>query len=296
MKVIDSHIHRYPDEVIQDPAAWADTYNEPHWKSLVLGTHDKPSIQGWASRDKLILDMNAAGIDKVVMQGWYWQHQKTCRWHNDWHSKWIQEDPDRLIAFASVQPRDGLQALEDLKKAFDGGAKGIGEVFPAAQGFERDNKVWLQIVEFALENKLPITMHVTEPVGHKYPGKIESPLADYQWLAQEYPDLKLILAHWGGLLPFYELNSTCRKSLQNVYYDTAASPLLYDIKVYRAVTDLIGADKILFGSDYPLRVYPKRQKEPNFVDVINEVKKKANLSDQELTQILGQNIQNLLNL
>ena len=56
-----------------------------------------------------------------------------------------------------------------------------------------------------------------------------------------------------------------RQDLQNVYYDTAASPLLYDQRVYRAVADCVGAERILFGSDYPLRVFPREQKEPDFV-------------------------------
>ena len=40
--------------------------------------------------------------------------------------------------------------------------------------------------------------------------------------------------------------------LENVYFDTAASPFLYRADVFAAVTGLVGADKILFATDYPL--------------------------------------------
>ena len=51
----------------------------------------------------------------------------------------------------------------------------------------------------------PVTYHVTEPVGHEYPGRTPTPFEDFLWLAREFPDLKIILAHAGGLFPFYEL-------------------------------------------------------------------------------------------
>jgi predicted TIM-barrel fold metal-dependent hydrolase len=116
---------------------------------------------------------------------------------------------------------------------------------------------------------VPLCLHVSEPVGHVYPGKSTTPLEDYYWLATEYPELKLILAHWGGLLPFYELMNELmkgvRKQLKNVYYDTAATPLLYRQEMYRAVVSVVGPKKILYGSDYPLLIYPSQEKEPSFI-------------------------------
>jgi predicted TIM-barrel fold metal-dependent hydrolase len=40
--------------------------------------------------------------------------------------------------------------------------------------------------------------------------------------------------------------------IQNVYFDTAASPFLYRPEVFATVAGLVGADRILFGTDYPL--------------------------------------------
>ena len=40
--------------------------------------------------------------------------------------------------------------------------------------------------------------------------------------------------------------------LQNVWFDTAASPFLYQPEMYRVAGEAVGFDKILFGSDFPL--------------------------------------------
>lgn len=293
--VIDSHIHHYPEEVIQDVEGWANTWSESYWRKLVIGEPGRASIQGWASTEKLIKDMDTAGVDKVVLQGWYWEYQDTCHWQNAWYLHCYKSHPERIIPFACVQPRDGERALDNLKSAYDDGARGVGEVFPEAQGFTMDNPVWLKIVEWAIEKNLPVTMHVTEPVGHDYLGKVESPLSEYLWLAQRYPELKLILSHWGGLLPFYELNPIVKNAFKNVYYDTSASSLLYDRKIYRSVIDVVGADKIFFGSDYPLKVFPRKQREPDFVLPIQEVRS-SGLGDEEYNKIIGANMARLFGL
>ena len=70
---------------------------------------------------------------------------------------------------------------------------------------------------------------------------------------RRFPDNRLILAHWGGGLFFYALlKKEVREALQNVYFDTAASPFLYDAAVWETAARIVGADKILFGTDYPL--------------------------------------------
>jgi len=96
---------------------------------------------------------------------------------------------------------------------------------------------------------------------------------DYVALARRFPALKIVLAHWGGGLPFFMMNRWTRASLSNVYFDTAASPLLYDTRVWTLAVDMAGEDMILFGSDYPLRVYPSQQKEPDFIMLADEARR-----------------------
>jgi predicted TIM-barrel fold metal-dependent hydrolase len=53
-------------------------------------------------------------------------------------------------------------------------------------------------------------------------------------------------------LPFYAHMPEVRKALANVYFDSAATPFLYDQSVFSTVASAIGPDRMLFGSDFPL--------------------------------------------
>ena len=95
-------------------------------------------------------------------------------------------------------------------------------------------------------------IHVSEPVGHDYSGKGTATPDKALALIRRYQDVTFICAHWGGGLPFYNLMPEVKSILANTYFDSAASPFLYDKSVYCRVADLVGAEKILFGSDWPL--------------------------------------------
>ena len=61
--------------------------------------------------------------------------------------------------------------------------------------------------------------------------------------------------------------------MSNVFFDTAASPFLYTSQVYSQVTQLVGGDKILFASDYPLLPQERLLKEIRASDLPDETKK-----------------------
>jgi predicted TIM-barrel fold metal-dependent hydrolase len=96
-------------------------------------------------------------------------------------------------------------------------------------------------------------------------------------LARKYPRTTFILAHWGGLLP---LRHPGALKLPNVYYDTAASPLLYREDIWRRFLAAVPNDRVLFGSDYPLNVYPGIDAEPNMARLIAELHRTASTGDQ----------------
>lgn len=291
--IIDTHIHMYSREVSGDPVGWAARSNELHWAEMVSASVNRPSLQGWADAPTLLADMEAAGVVHSVMLGWYWENQETCEQQNRWYSDWADQHPDELFWFATVHPGAGDRALDEVRRAAAEGAKGLGELSPAGQGFSLRDPSFLRIAELAVELGLPINFHVNEALGRDRPGRLFDNLTDFQWLAAEYPDLTIILAHWGGMIPFFELNRKVRRDLKNVYYDTAASPLLYDPRVYRAVVDVVGAEKVLFGSDYPLLLYPRHERSPGFSRLAGEILS-SGLSDEQLDQVLSSNARRIL--
>jgi predicted TIM-barrel fold metal-dependent hydrolase len=294
MAIIDAHTHYYPEAIFSEPRAWAMERGETHWADCVAPV-DTPTIQGWADIDKMLADMDAADIEKAVLLGWYWQHHQTCTEQNQWYAQVLRQHPDRFIAFATLNATANEAAIDTINWAKDQGFHGIGEIHPQVQGHTLRDPCWQDIMEATIAADLPINLHVTEPVGRDYPTKVETPLQDYLWLAKNYPEATLILAHWGGLLPFFEQNPAVKKQLTNVYYDTAASPLLYAPSIFRNILNTIGHDRILYGSDYPLRLYPKTQPSPDFRPFLADINNQ-DLNPTEKQAILYNNTAQLLKL
>jgi len=261
--IIDAHVHLYPPEANADPMGWALARGEKHWATLCTRKRkDGTPVQGFASVDELLRDMDAAGVTRAVLLGWYWEKPATCTEHNRFLAQCVAAHPDRLSAFGTVHPAAGETALEDVRRARDHGFIGLGELSPHSQQVGLGDPIWRQLMTLAGQLKLPVNLHVTDPRSKPYPGRVETPLADFVGLAREFPMTKFILAHWGGGLAFDSENQV----LKNVYYDTAASALLYGPEVWKQAAP----GRVLFGSDYPLILYPKKRPLADFVGMIAE--------------------------
>ena len=212
--------------------------------------------------------MDAAGVSQAVLLGWYWENHSTCVRQNAFYEKCIRAHPDRLAAFATVHPAAGGQALAELRRAREAGFIGLGELSPHSQHLPLTDPWWIKLVVLAGDLNLPVNLHVTDPDSGGYPGRIETPLAELVRLAEEFPRTKFILAHWGGGLA---LGSACG-ALGNVYYDTAASPLLYGADIWNRAMAASQGDRVLFGSDYPLVLYPRTEAAPGFGTLLAEVR------------------------
>jgi predicted TIM-barrel fold metal-dependent hydrolase len=271
MHVIDSHIHLYPPELNADPVAWATAHGESHWATLCTRRRkDGRPVQGFPSVDDLMREMDRADVGRAVLLGWYWENPETCAWQNRFFARCVDAHPDRLIAFATFHPKAGhWPTLNEMHRARDEGLVGIGELSPHAQGFSIDDPVFREMLTLAADWKMPVNLHVTDPETARYPGRVETPLADFVRLAKEFPKTKFTLAHWGGLLPMRDPEA---RDLDNLFFDTAASPLLYGSDIWGRFIASIPPERLLFGSDYPLNLYPATSDGPEMSTLIAEAK------------------------
>ena len=287
--IIDCHTHCYPPELTADPRGWASAFREPYWELVAPAG---ASIRGLVHPDSMLAAMDAAGIELAVLLGWYWQTERSCRWHNEVIAEWIAHAPERFIGFAAILPNDTV--LEQLEYARQLGLQGVGELHFGVQNFNATSPAWQALAQWCVAHRWPVNLHATEAAGHAHPGNCATPLNEFVRMAEQSPDLTLILAHLGGGLPFFALNPRLHSALQHVYYDTAALPLLYDIRSLQAVIDLVGADKLLFGSDYPLRLYPRTQHQPNMRRWLDHIVNEGGLNAAQLDALLGANFKRLL--
>jgi predicted TIM-barrel fold metal-dependent hydrolase len=271
MRIIDAHVHLYPAQVDLDPAGWAAARGEQHWGVLCTRRRqDGKAVQSLPTLSGLLAAMDAAGVERAVLLGWYWEKPETCAWQNRFYADCVRAHPDRLTAFATLHPGAGhWPTLQEMHRARDEGLIGIGELSPHSQGFSVDDPVFHEVLTLAGDWKIPVTLHVTDSQSRPYPGRVDTPADDFVKLALKFPQTTFVLAHWGGMLPMAD---TRFAGLKNVYYDTAASPLMYDANVWSRALGVFGRDRVLFGSDFPLNLYPRVSVEAEIARFVAEAK------------------------
>jgi len=206
-----------------------------------------------ASCEDLIAIMDEEGIDRSVILNATWSSLELCQETNDYIMESISRYPDRLVGFCSLPLKAEAAAIAELERCVRGRMRGIGELRPDFHGLERgDEAVMDAVFEVAKRHRLILSVHASEPVGHEYVGKWKTTPDVLEKLIARLPDLTIVCAHWGGGLPFYALMPEVAEALKNVYFDSSASPYLYRPEIFRHVAEIVGVDKVLFGSDYPL--------------------------------------------
>jgi uncharacterized protein len=278
--IIDSHTHIFPevirknrDSFCQKDEGFSAIYRNP--KARMIGPED------------LIASMGEGGVDSSVICGFSWRRPDLCHLHNQYLPEAASRYSRRLIPFLSLSFSNPEWSMNEWEEGAKGGGRGVGEIaFYDREMTSHDLDLMRPLLAMMEERKIPLLLHTNETIGHPYPGKGETPLERFYELALDYPGLPIILGHWGGGLLFYELMPEVTKSLANVYYDTAASPFLYSKKIYSIGAEIVGAEKILFGSDFPL-ISPGRY--------FREMEE-SGLTREDLNKILGLNLSRLLGL
>ena len=278
--IIDFHTHIFPPAIINE----RDRYVPRDATLKTLYTDPRAPM---ATADDLITAMDEAEVDMSVVLGLGWTDPDIAREVNDYLLESAARHPQRLVAFCSVNPAWEEQALREVERCARLGARGVGELHPDIQGFDlSDAKVMGPLVEVVRSYGLIMLTHASEPVGHGYAGKGATTPSVVVGLIERFPDVPIVCAHWGGGLPFYALMPEIGTMLSNTYFDTAATPLLYQPEVFSVAMQLVNRGSILLGSDYPL-VNPRR--------LIRQVGE-ARLTDEDKRAILGGNAQRLLGL
>ena len=279
--IIDAHTHIFPEKISQNREKYFSA--EPAFKQL----YQSPKSRLIGARE-MLASMDASHVDKTVIFGFPWQNPLFFKQHNDYISEVVSRYPERFIGLGCFDPFSDEAAEEAGRGLQNGALSGIGELAFYQSGIEKASLKKLEpVMEICRAFDLPVLIHTNEPIGHAYPGKTPNTLAQIYQLIRTFPQNKIILAHWGGGLFFFALlKKEVKDSLKNVYFDTAASPYLYDTAVYRLAIELVGIEKILFGSDFPL-LSPAR-----YFDEMQT----AGLSQQEMQQICGLNAAELFNM
>lgn len=278
--VVDFHVHIFPPFL-------RDQREEYAAQDITFGALYSSPRARIATAEELVEAMDRADVDVAVAVGIGWTSRELAACVNDYVIEAAVRFPCRIIPFCGVNPAWGEDALRELERCAQGGARGVGELHPDSQGFDvASRELMMPLMEEAREHGMPVLVHSSEPVGHLYPGKGNTTPERLLAFIRGFPKNVIVCAHWGGGLPFYTLMPEVSQLLDNVYFDSAASPFLYDPRVFRVALELVGAERILFGTDYPLIEHQR---------LLGQVRR-AGLPSEAEKAILGGNAARLLGL
>jgi predicted TIM-barrel fold metal-dependent hydrolase len=271
--IVDAHVHILPPEFVRDRSS---LLGRDEWFNLLYSDPRARIVDA----EGLLAEMDACGIAQSVVFGFPFADPGLCRLANDYVMEAVRAHPHRLAGLACVSPEEP-GAVDEAARCLDAGLVGCGELVLRADALDGG---WHELADFLAGRDAALLLHANEPVGHVYPGKGRFPLEVCAAYVTAHPDLTLVLGHMGGGILFYELMPEVRRAFTRVYYDTAAVPYLYDARLYPAAVSCAGAEKIIFGSDFPL-LSPAR-----YFDQMEE------LGPEERAEVLGNNARRVFGL
>lgn len=223
--------------------------------------------------DTAVLTVNLPGVD------WFSPEDGTAiaRDVNDELADLTRADPGRLSALAVLPMQAPDAAAAELRRSVGRGLRGA-MIYSNIAGNPLDPRRISDLLDTAAELDVPITIHPTYPLSA--PGLdayaliptlgflVDTTAAALRLILggafERRPDLKLVLSHAGSLLPQlagrvdYEaerhgahglgaLDGLPSERIRLLYTDVvcAWAPAL------RSTLELLGPDRIMFGSDYP---------------------------------------------
>ena len=174
---------------------------------------------------------------------------------NDDVATFAEENSDIVMAFASVDPTRGAEAVSEARRLIRRGVKGF-KLHPPLQQFHANDKMAYPFYEVIQEARLPVIFHTGHSgIGTGMPGgggvrlKYGHPM-DIDDVAVDFPDMPIIMAH--PSFPWQdEAISVCLHKRQ-VYIDLSGWSPKYFSPVLIQYANTLLKKKMLFGSDFPL--------------------------------------------
>lgn len=227
MKLIDIHTHIYPKEVAQKATDSIRDFYEIHQG------HMDGTVQ-------LLLEQNKqAGISQSVILPVAITPERVQK-INDFIHRQAAENPC-FIPFGTVHA--GMENIEaETQRILDMGMRGI-KLHPDCSRFAIDDERLFPMYE-TIRGKIPILLHMGDKrYGYSHPEKLKH-------ILQLFPDLTAIAAHFGGYT-MYETASQILKD-SHCFMDISSSLMFMGEGVAEHYINLYGAERLAFGSDYPL--------------------------------------------
>ena len=150
---------------------------------------------------------------------------------------------ERILPGALVNPTMGVEALDDLRRCVDQGARTV-KLMAAIHRYRIDSPCVDPVLDLARELGIPATIHSGSPVSGCSPVYIGE-------LAGRHPDVTIIMDHM-GYREWIQLAVDAAVANPNIYLGTTLIAAAEPVSIKNIVlAGKIGADRIVFGSNSP---------------------------------------------
>lgn len=285
-KTIDFHAHFLDAEVLK--ASAGKTVSSGFGAKASTATSDlgSPLVKKMIDPAIQVADMDQNGIDVAVIssasviEGTSWADAETdltlCRKINDRAAEWCARYPGRFVGSFVLPLQDIDRSMKEMERATGELGLAVGNFSSNYKGDYLGDARYTPVWQYAESHGLPIFIHpegVTDMWFQRFflwnslgqsieETKVMASLI-YEGIWEKFPDLKIVMAHGGGYFPHYcgrvDRNTRVPEAMANIknkpssylgrfYYDSCT----YDAHVLAALAGIVGADRIVMGSDYPV--------------------------------------------
>ena len=261
MRIFDAHCHIYPAIIAQKAAAATAKFYEG------LGITLDGTVQTLFSHSGEITMHLVQSVATTQLQ----VHSV-----NNFIAREVAQFPDRLYGFGTLHQES---SSEDIRQILDLGLHGV-KLHPDIQRFELDDPRIFALCEELEANDLTLLIHTGDDrFDFSNPNRLIP-------LLRAFPKLKVIGAHFGGHTMWQEAARQLAGNYENLWVDCSSSFSALNKEEARDLIHAYGADRVLFGTDYPMWS-PKEEL---------KVFRSLELDPQEEQAILWDNAARLFNL
>ena len=229
MEIINAHAHIYPDKIAAKATETIGVF------------YDIKMHMPAGTPERLLVDGADIGTSRYVV------HSVATTAHqvrsiNEFILREVKAHPEFIGFITLHQDLTEEEVSSEVEWAVANGLRGI-KLHPDFQKFNIDDECAEKFYR-AASGKLPILFHVGDD---RYDFSSPERLVR---MAEKYPELNFIAAHFGGYRCWDKVS--VYKGLSNVYFDTCSSLPFISAKKAREIIDMLGADKFFFATDFPM--------------------------------------------
>jgi uncharacterized protein len=227
MRIFDAHAHVFPEKIATKAVRSIGDY------------YGIPMQGGEGTAGDLIAQGDEAGVSGYLIHSTATKPEQIGA-INAFIKSLCEAEP-RFIGFGTLHP-DSSAPEADIAQIEAFGLRGV-KLHPDFQGFAIDEPKALALFKL-IEGRLPVLVHMgDENSDFSSPARLAR-------VIEACPGLTVIAAHLGGYRMWDQAKDILAGS--GAWFDCSSSLAFLSPERAREQIEALGADRVLFGSDYPM--------------------------------------------